>query len=126
MSGDLTVGIEGSNTLPAEPLSASLSLSDLDVSPMVSGTLPAADSEGDMLSYRFEHANESGDIPGKYGSLHFDEATHAYQYTLDMSEASLHDMALAGRTGKTLKEAFDYKLADQWHPDGVNATFETA
>lgn len=52
MSGDLTVGIEGSNTLPAEPLSASLSLSDLDVSPMVSGTLPAADSEGDMLSYR--------------------------------------------------------------------------
>ena len=40
--GDLTVGIEGSNTLPAEPLSASLALSDLDVSPMVSGTLPAA------------------------------------------------------------------------------------
>ena len=124
MSGDLTVGIEGSNTLPAEPLSASLSLSDLDVSPMVSGTLPAADSEGDMLSYRFEHASESGEIVGKYGSLHFDEATHAYQYTLDMSEASLHDMALARSNGETLKEAFDYKLADQWHPDGVNATFE--
>lgn len=123
-TGNLTVRIEGSNTLPTEALSASLSLSDLDVGPMVSGTLPATDFEGDSLAYRFEHMNESGDIAGQYGSLHFDEATHAYQYTLDMSEANLHDMALAQSNGETLKEAFNYKLADQWHQDGVNATFE--
>lgn len=123
-TGNLTVCIEGNNTLPTEPLSASLSLSDLDVSPMVSGTLPTADSEGDLLAYRFDHVNESGDIVGKYGSLHFDEVSHSYQYTLDMSEANLHEMALAQSNGETLKEAFDYKLTDQWHPDGVNGTFD--
>ena len=122
-TGNLAVGIEGSNTLSAEPLVAGLSLSDLDVSPMVSGTLPVTDSEGDLLAYRFGHMNESGDITGKYGSLHVDETTHSYQYTLDMSEANLHEMALASSNGETLAESFGYRLADQLHPDGVSATF---
>ena len=123
-TGNLAVGIEGSNTLLAEAPSASLSLSDLQASPMVSGTLPAADSEGDLLAYRFDHMNESGDIAGKYGSLHVDEVTHDYRYTLDMSEASLHEMALASSNGETLKESFDYRLTDQLHPDGVPGSFQ--